>query len=29
VLWYLQHCSFSWILPGLFAVSCVSIWTML
>jgi hypothetical protein len=24
VLWYLQHCSFCWLLPWVFAVSCVS-----
>jgi hypothetical protein len=26
VLWYHHHCSFCWVLPWLFAVSCVSKW---
>jgi hypothetical protein len=28
VLWYLQICSFWWVLPWLFAVSCDSKWTL-
>jgi hypothetical protein len=28
VFWYLQHCSFCWVLPCLFTVYCVSKWTL-
>jgi hypothetical protein len=28
VLWYLQHCSFCWVLPWLFTTFCASKWTL-
>jgi hypothetical protein len=28
VLWYFLHCSFCWVFPWIFTVSCVSKWTL-